>query len=301
MQSNISLETHPLTNNSNKQFLSLLGIGSILIFSQILQFPFTLVLRSGLLLFVNESIARPLSTMVSSYCSIILSIFFCLYFYSLINGKTLNQNCVDLIKPNFYINKALLPCIVVLIPTLFVLISFIVSIGNLFFFYMFFLLPPPETPTTVSQHYQSSWVLIFTVFFTPIAEEFLFRGIILRGFFTRYSVVKSIVFNSLVFGIWHLTPTQFISATLLGGLFGWLSYKTGSLIICIIAHSLANALLASTAIQRVMIITLDFPENALYSQTPIVFPLWFIGLTLCLTILCILYLHKIISIKRLAL
>lgn len=74
----------------------------------------------------------------------------------------------------------------------------------------------------------------------PILEEVLFRGIILDGLLKKYSPVKSILISSLLFGLVHLNPWQFVAGMIMGLFLGWIYYKTHRLLPCIIVHSMAN-------------------------------------------------------------
>ncbi len=74
----------------------------------------------------------------------------------------------------------------------------------------------------------------------PIFEELIFRGIILDGLLKRYSPAKSIFISSLLFGIVHLNPWQFIGAMGLGAFMGWLYYRTQNLSLCILIHFVNN-------------------------------------------------------------
>ncbi len=87
------------------------------------------------------------------------------------------------------------------------------------------------------------WALvIYIVVLGPIAEEFLFRGLILRGFLSRYSVRKAILASAILFGLSHINPFQIVTATVIGILFAWWRVKTGSLLPSLIGHALNNAL-----------------------------------------------------------
>ncbi len=83
---------------------------------------------------------------------------------------------------------------------------------------------------------------IFIVVLGPIAEELLFRGLILRGFLSRYSVRKAILASAILFGVAHVNPFQIMTATALGVLFAWWRVKTGSLLPPLFGHALNNAL-----------------------------------------------------------
>ena len=74
----------------------------------------------------------------------------------------------------------------------------------------------------------------------PIVEEYLFRGIILNGFLSRYSPAKAIILTTILFSFMHLNPMQYLVTFLLGMLLGWYFYKTRNLLSCIIIHSLSN-------------------------------------------------------------
>ncbi len=81
---------------------------------------------------------------------------------------------------------------------------------------------------------------ITIVIAAPILEEFIFRGIILDGLLKRYSPLKSIIFSSMLFGIIHLNPWQFVSAFSLGLIAGWVYYKTANLTLPILMHFASN-------------------------------------------------------------
>ena len=107
----------------------------------------------------------------------------------------------------------------------------------------------------------------------PVMEELLFRGLILRGFLSLYSARKAILASAILFGLLHLNPWQFISATIFGILVAWWFMQTHSIIPCLFGHALANTLTLSViALRRLEIpgFTGGFP------------PLWFdfVGLVL---------------------
>lgn len=77
----------------------------------------------------------------------------------------------------------------------------------------------------------------------PILEEFLFRGAI-QGYLQSRCKRPwvAIVVSSLIFGVVHLNPAQIPFAFLLGMMFGWLYYRTGSLLPGIVGHALNNTI-----------------------------------------------------------
>ena len=85
-------------------------------------------------------------------------------------------------------------------------------------------------------------VVLFVVI-APITEELLFRGLILRGLLSRYTVKTSVLVSTILFSAFHLNPWQFLSATIFGVLMAWWFVRTRSLLPCIFGHALANALI----------------------------------------------------------
>lgn len=81
---------------------------------------------------------------------------------------------------------------------------------------------------------------ILIVIAAPVMEELIFRGIILDGLLKTYYPLKSILISSLLFGISHLNPWQFVSALFIGFFSGWVYYKTRSLLPSIIIHASVN-------------------------------------------------------------
>ena len=79
----------------------------------------------------------------------------------------------------------------------------------------------------------------------PVLEELLFRGAI-QGQLQAAGQKPwtAIIVSSLIFGVVHMNPAQIPFAFLLGMLFGWLYYRTGSLLPGIIGHVLNNSVAA---------------------------------------------------------
>lgn len=76
----------------------------------------------------------------------------------------------------------------------------------------------------------------------PILEELLFRGAI-EGHLLRkgWSPKWAISVSALIFGLIHGNPAQIPFAFLIGLLFGWLYYRTGSLVPGIVGHIINNS------------------------------------------------------------
>lgn len=76
----------------------------------------------------------------------------------------------------------------------------------------------------------------------PIMEEFLFRGAITKVLLANYSPRQAILISAALFGVFHLNPAQLVPAFLMGILFAWVFYKTGSLLLCMVMHILNNSI-----------------------------------------------------------
>lgn len=75
----------------------------------------------------------------------------------------------------------------------------------------------------------------------PILEEILFRGFILRGILNSGTPPWiAILVSGIIFGAAHLNPWQFIGAGILGIIFGFIYYKTKSLLLVIFLHAANN-------------------------------------------------------------
>jgi uncharacterized protein len=101
---------------------------------------------------------------------------------------------------------------------------------------------------------------------TALAEELLFRGALLALFRRRRSPASSVLWTSLLFGVWHVLPTidhyqgnpvsdlaadpgrgrrmvvlaTTLSTTAAGGAFAWLRLRSRSVLAPILAHAAVN-------------------------------------------------------------
>ena len=89
------------------------------------------------------------------------------------------------------------------------------------------------------------WITLISVsIFAPFFEEWLCRGIILRGLLTKMSPAAAITISAAFFAVIHLNPWQAIPAFILGVLFGFVYYKTGSLKLTMLMHCVNNTMAA---------------------------------------------------------
>ncbi len=81
-----------------------------------------------------------------------------------------------------------------------------------------------------------------TVFAAALCEEFLFRGVVQQGLATAGAhPAEAISRTALIFALVHLNPVWFPALLELGLLFGFLFYRTGSLVPGMVAHATTNA------------------------------------------------------------
>ncbi len=82
---------------------------------------------------------------------------------------------------------------------------------------------------------------ILAVVVAPLAEETLFRGVILRGLLGRWKPWAAITASAALFALMHFNPAQTPIALGLGLVLGWVYYRTRSLGLCMLGHALNNA------------------------------------------------------------
>lgn len=102
-------------------------------------------------------------------------------------------------------------------------------------------------------------LFVYTCIAAPILEELLFRGFLLKAF-SKVSIRFGIIASAVFFGLFHLNFPQFIAATLMGIVFGYAAYKTGSIIPAIIIHASLNLM---GFIQQMLVFNLNEVAAAL--------------------------------------
>jgi len=106
-----------------------------------------------------------------------------------------------------------------------------------------FLIPLPERYAQLFEQLipNPTAALLGAVIIVPIAEELVFRGLVLRRLLGTRSATQAIVLSAILFALVHVNPWQAIPAFFSGLLFGWAYVRTRSLGLCIVAHALNNA------------------------------------------------------------
>ena len=92
------------------------------------------------------------------------------------------------------------------------------------------------------------WVVVVGITVAaPVAEEIVFRGYLqgaLAGLLPRWAAIAAV---AALFGLVHTLPYA-LPLALLGGLFGWLVDRHGSLLPAVVAHSLHNGLTVAVTV-----------------------------------------------------
>ena len=106
----------------------------------------------------------------------------------------------------------------------------------------------PEMPAILKQALEQLtegpvWISLLSVsIFAPLFEEWLCRGLVLRGLLQKMKPGWAIAVSALFFAVLHMNPWQAIPAFLLGLLFGYVYYRTGSLKLTMLMHCVNNTL-----------------------------------------------------------
>ena len=90
---------------------------------------------------------------------------------------------------------------------------------------------------------RNAFGIVSIAIMAPLVEELLFRGAI-QGYLHRKGMkpLHAIFIASAIFGIIHMNPIQIPFAFAIGMIFGWLYYRTGSLVPGIVGHFLNNSI-----------------------------------------------------------
>lgn len=81
----------------------------------------------------------------------------------------------------------------------------------------------------------------YVLILAPVFEEFLFRGVLMRGIlFKGFSPTYAVLISSALFALVHLNMLQGVHAFLLGVLLGGIYLKTGNFSIVVLGHMVSN-------------------------------------------------------------
>lgn len=112
------------------------------------------------------------------------------------------------------------------------------------------------------------YLMLFVVLvFAPIAEEFVFRGVLLQRWAVRWNLPIGIILSSVLFGILHINNPM--GLTMFGVIMALLYVRTRSLWVPIIAHALNNVVSVAPEVFSSAPQTFDISD---FQQT------WWVGL-----------------------
>ena len=84
------------------------------------------------------------------------------------------------------------------------------------------------------------YVLLVVALVPACCEELLFRGLIQKNFETAFKRGWGIVVAGTIFGAFHFNPFSFVPLAILGIYFGFLVFRSGSILTSIVAHFVNN-------------------------------------------------------------
>lgn len=89
--------------------------------------------------------------------------------------------------------------------------------------------------------------ILLVVIVAPLAEEMLFRGVLLSALGSRWGLGIALVVQAIVFAAYHFTPWLLVPTFVLGLACGWLTQRRGSLWPAVVLHALYNAVPVAAA------------------------------------------------------
>ena len=111
--------------------------------------------------------------------------------------------------------------------------------------------PQPEGVREVTQGLRGVQALLTLAvlgLLAPVAEELVFRGLLYGWLAGRWSNLVAFILSSLAFAAAHTEPLHILMVLPLGFWFGWLRWRTGSLVTTIVAHIINNTIAVSAAV-----------------------------------------------------
>lgn len=137
----------------------------------------------------------------------------------------------------------------------------------------------PEMPESLVQMMENMiegplWVTLLSVsIYAPFFEEWLCRGLILRGLLKRMKPRWAIVISAAFFALIHMNPWQAIPAFVMGLVFGYVYYRTGSLKLTMLMHFTNNT----------MVVILSKIPSLATAETmgDVLSPIAYIGILIC--------------------
>jgi membrane protease YdiL (CAAX protease family) len=89
-------------------------------------------------------------------------------------------------------------------------------------------------------HFGVLSIVIASCLLAPIAEEILFRGILLKGLLEKSGPFTAIIISALLFAVIHFSSQDFISLFIAAFCYAFLTIKAQSILPAILAHLINN-------------------------------------------------------------
>ncbi|MGQ9462604.1 MAG: lysostaphin resistance A-like protein [Candidatus Fervidibacter sp.] len=89
---------------------------------------------------------------------------------------------------------------------------------------------------------ESPILLLVGLMLPALPEELVFRGVVQQGFEKRYSPAIAIGLASFIFALFHLDIIQSLSVVAIALFWGWVVWRSQSVLPSLIAHALQNGL-----------------------------------------------------------
>lgn len=204
----------------------------------ILMFVIGVGLASAFSLLVSKIISGPSALELEMLISYPVMFLPAMLYAVVKSGKAASGRGVRLDSNNYTPSRG--PILALLSAALVVMIGFMSdAITNL--------LPPmPELLKQTLESMTSGNVVVNLVsvsLFAPFFEEWLCRGIVMRGLLSNgVKPFWGIVLSALFFALIHANPWQAVPAFIIGCLFGYIYYRTGSLKLTMLMHCVNNTL-----------------------------------------------------------
>ncbi len=84
--------------------------------------------------------------------------------------------------------------------------------------------------------------VVLLVVAAPVAEEIVYRGVLLPSLGERWGITVGLVASAAIFSAVHLSVVGLVPLMVVGLLFGWLFMKSRSLRVAMVAHAAFNAI-----------------------------------------------------------
>ena len=104
----------------------------------------------------------------------------------------------------------------------------------------------PDNPIVPMFIESESWLAKLALFVlaavaAPFFEELFFRGVLFNSLRAKWGVVAGVIVSAVLFGLVHPLPIGLLPILVLGAVFAVVFHERGSLLPCMVAHALNNA------------------------------------------------------------